>query len=714
MPTFLVTDPQSGRKVRLTGDSAPTEQELEKIFSDLPPLQPQAGPEAQASDTQQPAQTQAADTALPEISPFPEEREETRAAQELPELGSGGILSGEDTLKKTAIAPLLLATTDTQEIADILTSNFDNIGISQDPGGNLLARNNETGAQIILNKPGLSKLDLMQGLGIAATFTPAGRIGALGKTVAQKVVAGAGASGVTQIGIEVMQKLFGGDINEDEIAIASALGGVAETVVPAIQALRQSRQAKQQAKQLDVPKAQIAETVETIKPARAAQAGLEQATGVKVPLFQAQQTMQPSTLLKQRLVPQLDAGSRKAAKELESQNRQAFEATSELINTIAPEAVAATGAKRFKTAAQKSIDAAKATRTAKTSPIFKEALDEGAEVNLRPVTALIDDFAKDAPPGTPFEITANKIRRSIEPIDVVAPSLRQLQKAKFTMDDMIENVGGNALGNEIKREVVLIKKSLVDQMAEASPLYRTANAEFERLSPAVKDLEDSIIGTVSRITDVNLKNVSRRIFDVSESNPQNVLDAKKIIDKVDPGAWNDLMRVEFQRRFSGIETLAEDIPGEVVGNVPAKLRRAIFGNPAQRRTLLAGMDTRQRKNFVYLDDVLRRASSGRQQGSPTAAFTEEIGRLKGVVGQIGDFVTRPLSLAQKTGDALDRATFDSNVSKLADVLFNPKWEPKLKQLRSLSPNSKKAGEIFKELMNAAKATVQTERLAKRD
>lgn len=47
MPTFMVTDPTSGRKVRLTGDSPPTDAELEEIFAGLPSLdqvaqQPQA------------------------------------------------------------------------------------------------------------------------------------------------------------------------------------------------------------------------------------------------------------------------------------------------------------------------------------------------------------------------------------------------------------------------------------------------------------------------------------------------------------------------------------------------------------------------------------------------------------------------------------------------------------------------------------------------
>jgi len=40
MATFQITDPNTGRSIRLTGDSPPTEQELEQIFSTLPALQP--------------------------------------------------------------------------------------------------------------------------------------------------------------------------------------------------------------------------------------------------------------------------------------------------------------------------------------------------------------------------------------------------------------------------------------------------------------------------------------------------------------------------------------------------------------------------------------------------------------------------------------------------------------------------------------------------
>ena len=37
MPTFQVTDPETGRKVRITGDSPPNEQELTEIFASIQP-----------------------------------------------------------------------------------------------------------------------------------------------------------------------------------------------------------------------------------------------------------------------------------------------------------------------------------------------------------------------------------------------------------------------------------------------------------------------------------------------------------------------------------------------------------------------------------------------------------------------------------------------------------------------------------------------------
>ena len=64
MPTYVVTDPATGRKVKLTGDSPPTDQDLEEIFANLPsPASPQptqvAPPQSTPASHQQPSTEQA-------------------------------------------------------------------------------------------------------------------------------------------------------------------------------------------------------------------------------------------------------------------------------------------------------------------------------------------------------------------------------------------------------------------------------------------------------------------------------------------------------------------------------------------------------------------------------------------------------------------------------------------------------------------------------
>jgi len=143
---------------------------------------------------------------------------QTRATQELPELGQGGLLSGEDETIGKAITPALLSATDPNELGQILSSNFENIGITSDEKGNLIANNNKTGVRVVLNQPGVSQLDILQGLGIAAAFTPAGRIAGAVKTGV--------AAGATSAGIEALQALSGGEFDFSQVAIDTVTAGL--------------------------------------------------------------------------------------------------------------------------------------------------------------------------------------------------------------------------------------------------------------------------------------------------------------------------------------------------------------------------------------------------------------------------------------------------------------------------------------------------------
>lgn len=455
------------------------------------------------------------------------------------------------------------------------------------------------------------------------------------------------------------------------------------------------------AKQAGLDVEDVSTIERTIEGAAESTEGLKQATGVETGLFPAQKTQLPSELIDQRLLTQLDASSRQAVKALETQNKQVFEATNELVNKIGSEVATEAGAARFRTAAKKALDAGKQRRSQQVKPLFDEAIKQGATVNLKPVRGIIEEALKDAPPGGDLTKTMKRIQNLIRsPAKGGSPSLRQLQKAKFQLDDMIEKFGDGALGNSVKREVVEIKQALVKQMEDASPIFKEAQNRFQELSPAVRELDDSILGQVSKVDDVSIKNIAQKIFDPkgAATDPTAIRKAKKIIDNVDPGAWDDLLRVELNRRVSAmVETIGDaDLATK---NIPGQLKRAIFGNPKQRQALFAGMSKEQKKNFVFLEDVLKRAESGRQAGSPTELFRQSTERLKGISGKLRDRIFNPIKSIQETGES---AIFDRNARKFAEIMFNPKFEPRLSKLRKMDPNSAKAGTEFEKLFKDAK------------
>jgi len=157
------------------------------------------------------------------------QQEPTRAVKELPEIGFGGLLSGEDMGTVAKIAGLLAITTNPREMGDILTNLVPHIGITSDEQGNLIASNNKNGAQVMINKPGFSKLDAAQALGIMTGFTPAGMATAIPKTMAKRGAVAALTGSGTQAVIETAQKAGGGEFSEFEVGLA---GGLSAAFIP--------------------------------------------------------------------------------------------------------------------------------------------------------------------------------------------------------------------------------------------------------------------------------------------------------------------------------------------------------------------------------------------------------------------------------------------------------------------------------------------------
>lgn len=623
--------------------------------------------------------------------------DETDAVKNLPEIGFSGLLAGESPMQVSKAAAAILTSPNPREIANMLDNMFPDIGIQEDEQGNLIAGNNKTGVKVVINKPGASPIDIMQTIGIGTMFTPSAQLAAIPTNIAARATIAGTSAGLTQGIIEGLQQEAGGEFNEEEIAIATILGGASEVVLPTIQALRQSKlekKAQQAGQALDDVKEQVQ---------RADEAG--KATGVD--LFEAQKTTIPSDIERQAFVAQLPAGSVTARNALVRQNKQAALAVDDFLGQIAPEQNVSQGAENFRTAAQRAIQKRINIRKERTSKFYQAAFDDPAKVDVSQVNDLINGMLNEFPDGARTKNELLRVKKMISPKG--GANLKMLHNAKLEIDDSLNSYGADSIGRTAKNKLTQIKEMLLQTMDDQSPAYKEARERFAEASPMVNKIQDSIVGKVADMDDTQLKNISRRLFDPSEAATTvgDIRRAKTVISNVDPDAWNDIVRVELERRLGAVRSTLE---GGTVENIPDQLFRSIFGNQKQRRVLYAAVDGRIEENLKFLETALDRARLGRPGGSQTAIRSEIKKEFEGGPGSwIRQFFSGPLaSVGSATGTVLTGATadaaVDAKVRAAAKVLFDPDWAPKLKRVQELSIDSPAFGRAMFQLLDDAVKT----------
>ncbi len=424
-----------------------------------------------------------------------------------------------------------------------------------------------------------------------------------------------------------------------------------------------------------------------------------------IDLFPAQQTLNPTDIERQSFVAQLPEGAVRAREQLGIQNKQALDAVDSVLNQLAPAESVGGAAIKFRSAAQKSVEAIKQIRREVASPIYKQAfrrqrqgkigLIDTKSLELK-ISEMSKQFDQKGQVAKNLNIALDKIRRS-------KGDLQKLHNSKLEIDQIINAFGDGAIGNTTKRFMTDVIGDLTNELTKQSPSYRAAKSEFERLSPAVNKIQDSPIGQIANFDDVQLKQISQKIFTPGETNPAVIARAKEVITEVDPQAWDIIVRAELERRMGRIKAdLGDTTNISAVENVPSQLFESLFGNKKNRDVLFNSVNGETKKNLKYLETALRRASKGRPGGSQTGVRAEISRELKGGMFQsLRDFFRSPINTAAGIGE---EAAFNARVRAMSDVLFDPTWKDDMKELRSLSPESSKSKRVMDRILNAALIT----------
>ena len=424
-----------------------------------------------------------------------------------------------------------------------------------------------------------------------------------------------------------------------------------------------------------------------------------------IDLFQAQKTLNPTDLERQSFVAQLPAGAVKARDKLSMQNEQALAAVDNVLNNLASPESTGSSASVFRSASQKAVENTKSIRREASSPIYKQAFrmqrdGSSGPIDTKKLQAKIIEMSKQFDQEGQIAKNLNSAAKKILRAD---GDLQKLHNAKLEIDQTISSFGEGAVGNTTKYYLTDVVKDLTDDITTQSPSYAAAKSEFQRLSGAVNKIQDSQIGKIANMDDVQLKFVSKRIFDPSETNPEIINSARKVINDADPAAWNAITRAEIERRMGRIRAdIGSPSNIQSVENIPSQLFNSIFGNKKSRDVLYSAVDPETRSNLKYLETALKRATTGRPGGSQTGIRSEISQELRGgVVQSIRDFIRSPIDKSISVGE---NAMFEARVKALSNVLFDPSYKVEMRKLRGLNPESSAAKKYFDKLITLSIAT----------
>jgi hypothetical protein len=133
-------------------------------------------------------------------------------------------------------------------------------------------------------------------------------------------------------------------------------------------------------------------------------------------------------------------------------------------------------------------------------------------------------------------------------------SIKVLDQVKKNLDDKINNLYRNGY-DEKARIMSNARKKLVNSLDKASPEYGKARKIYSEDLPAIKSIEESKIGKIANMSDDQVKNVSKTIFDPNETDMKTFLKLRNEMVQENPEVWRGVVKNEMERRLSGSKSL---------------------------------------------------------------------------------------------------------------------------------------------------------------
>ncbi len=282
------------------------------------------------------------------------------------------------------------------------------------------------------------------------------------------------------------------------------------------------------------------------------------------------------------------------------------------------------------------------------------------------------------------------ITRTTAPVEA---KIGYLDVVKRRIDGMMEAAQNSGNTNDV-RIYRNAKEKLLNVLDTASPEYKQARATFEEGSPAVTELTQGPVGLVAGKKPTQILTAPTSIF---YAGPEAIAKNREAFVKAgQKDAWNAGVRAHLENVFTKAHSEKTLTP-------ESNYRDALFTKGGKEK-IQAALTREQWGNFNNFMDVLEAAGRVPKGGSRTAFAQEGISGMKkeasGIVGKVLR-AANPTNIldTNRIANWYGEFMLGKHASELAAITTSPENLSKLKQLRGISPRSKKAINIVSQIVN---------------
>lgn len=397
----------------------------------------------------------------------------------------------------------------------------------------------------------------------------------------------------------------------------------------------------------------------------------------------AELTNLPSLKAQQKALNNLTASADKMDDFYTKRSGQVEKAVTGLFDDVSPVDDATRAGFMSRKAAQGALDDEVMKRSAKAKPFYNKSFKTD-NVDVSGLINQIDEKLNMAKGR--IKTSLNKTKSLLhQNSGKYEHTIQGLHNAKMELDDMISVAQRKGEKYAVK-ELMDVKRSLLQTMDDASPDYKTARKIFAGESRSVDQLDKSIVKVISSLKDKDIQKAATTAFNPKTSSPHSIELARKAIESQDPKAWRAITR-------SYMQDVWEDASKEFVNANKnargAKFRAALFGDVKKKRILKAALGNKQYEQLRDLMDVLEATGRVKPIGSDTAWNTEVMNQIRQERGGKLRTLLTPHKLLNRIADRVEDYKVGKYANGLADIITSPDAMKKLKDLKTLSPHNQK-------------------------